>query len=177
MKTEGEKQEETALFAAGCFWGTEEYFRRLPGVLATEVGYSGGVAANPSYQEVCTGRTGHAETLKIDFDPRLISYEDLVLHFFRMHDPTQLNRQGADIGTQYRSAIFYMDEDQKKVAEACIDALGRAGSYSKPIQTALVPAGPFYSAEDYHQEYLVKNPGGYCHVDLGLAAKPLKKPF
>jgi peptide methionine sulfoxide reductase msrA/msrB len=165
---------ETAILAAGCFWGTEEYFRRLPGVLSTEVGYSGGTTPNPSYAQVCTGKTGHAEALRIDFDPAKIAYRDLLRHFFRMHDPTQLNRQGPDVGTQYRSAIFYRDEAQRAQAAALIAELAKSGAYDKPIATSLEPAGPFYSAEEYHQDYLRKNPGGYCHVDLSLASEPLE---
>jgi len=165
---------ETAVFAAGCFWGTEEYFRRLPGVLSTVVGYAGGTTVNPTYEEVCTGKTGHAESLKIEFDPAKISYGDLLKHFFRMHDPTQLNRQGNDVGTQYRSVVFYQDEEQREAAASLIASMTKSGKYSRPITTELVAAMPFYPAEEYHQDYLVKNPGGYCHVDLGLAAKPLE---
>ena len=169
-----EAQAETAVFAAGCFWGTEEYFRRLPGVLSTVVGYSGGTTVNPTYEEVCTGRTGHAESLKIEFDPARISYDDLLKHFFRMHDPTQKNRQGNDVGTQYRSVVFYQNEEQRKAAASLIASMTKSGKYSRPITTELVAAMPFYPAEEYHQDYLRKNPGGYCHVDLGLAAKPLE---
>lgn len=167
------EQRETAVFAAGCFWGTEEYFRRLPGVLATEVGYSGGTKAKPSYEEVSTGRTGHAESLRIEFDPSRLSYADLLRHFFRMHDPTQVDRQGNDVGTQYRSVVFYQDEAQRLAAQDLISKLGKSGKYDRPIATELIPAMPFYPAEDYHQDYLKKNPGGYCHVDLGLASRPL----
>jgi peptide methionine sulfoxide reductase msrA/msrB len=167
----GGRSLETAVFAAGCFWGTEEYFRRLPGVASTEVGYSGGTTVNPTYQEVCTGKTGHAESLKIDFDPSKIAYRDLLRHFFRMHDPTQLNRQGADVGTQYRSAVFYKDDAQREDAAALIAEL--KGSFRRPIVTSLEKASPFYPAEEYHQDYLRKNPGGYCHVDLSLASEPL----
>jgi peptide methionine sulfoxide reductase msrA/msrB len=165
---------ETAIFAAGCFWGTEAYFRQLPGVVSTQVGYSGGTTANPTYEEVCMGRTGHAESLKIVFDPSAISYETLLRHFFRMHDPTSLNRQGGDVGTQYRSAVFYGSPDQRDTAEAVIAALAESAGYTKPIVTQVAPAGVFHDAEDYHQDYLEKNPGGYCHVDLGLAKKPLR---
>ncbi len=169
----GASQTETAIFAAGCFWGTEEYFRRLPGVLSTEVGYSGGTTANPTYKEVCTGKTGHAESLKIGFDPSKIAYRDLLRHFFRMHDPTQVDRQGNDVGSQYRSAVFYASEDQRKEAEALIVEMNASGSYGRPIATEVTKASPFYPAEDYHQDYLRKNPGGYCHVDLNLASRPL----
>lgn len=169
-----EERRETTVFAAGCFWGTEEYFRRLPGVLSAEVGYSGGTTPNPSYEEVCTGKTGHAESLKIEFDPAKISYLDLLRHFFRMHDPTQRNRQGNDVGSQYRSVVFYESEAQRESAKSLIASLAASGKYSRPIATELVAVMPFYSAEEYHQDYLRKNPGGYCHVDLGLAAKPLE---
>jgi len=168
-----EAKRETAVFAAGCFWGTEEYFRRLKGVLSTEVGYSGGRTAKPTYQEVCTGSTGHAESLKIEFDPATISYKELLRHFFRMHDPTQRDRQGNDVGSQYRSVVFYQDESQRQAAQALIADMAKSGQYRKPIATEVVAAMPFYSAEEYHQDYLIKNPGGYCHVDLGLASKPL----
>ncbi|HOX31377.1 MAG TPA: bifunctional methionine sulfoxide reductase B/A protein [Spirochaetales bacterium] len=158
---------ETAVFAAGCFWGVEEYFRRLPGVLETEVGYSGGKLPNPSYEEVCAGGTGHAEALRIVFDPRRIGYEELLRRFFEMHDPTQVNRQGNDIGAQYRSVVFYASEAQRAAAAAMLASLGSSGRYRRPLATELVEAMPFYPAEDYHQDYLRKNPGGYCHVDFG----------
>lgn len=172
--TKEEGSRESALFAAGCFWGTEGYFRQLPGVLSTEVGYSGGTSKFPTYEEVCTGKTGHAETIRIDFDPGIISYRDLLLHFFRMHDPTSLNRQGGDVGTQYRSAVFAVGGDQFSEAERVIESL--KADYNRPIVTQVREAGPFYPAEAYHQDYLVKNPGGYCHVDLGLAREPLRIP-
>jgi peptide methionine sulfoxide reductase msrA/msrB len=165
---------ETAVFGAGCFWGTEEYFRRLPGVVATEVGYSGGTKAKPTYEEVCTGKTGHAESLKIEFDPAKIAYRDLLRHFFRMHDPTQVNRQGADVGTQYRSVVFYASEAQREAAASVIAELKASSRYRRPIATELVAAMPFYPAEAYHQDYLKKHPGGYCHVDLSLATEPLE---
>jgi peptide methionine sulfoxide reductase msrA/msrB len=165
---------ETAVFAAGCFWGTEEYFRRLQGVLSTEVGYTGGSTADPTYKQVCTGSTGHAESLRIVFDPAKISYRDLLRHFFRMHDPTQVDRQGADVGTQYRSGIFCEDEAQRKEAESLISELNAGGEYGAPIATRIERAREFYPAEEYHQDYLRKNPGGYCHVDLSLASRPLE---
>lgn len=174
----GEKEtgahREMAVFAAGCFWGTEEYFRRLPGVISTTVGYCGGTLANPTYEQVCTDTTGHAESLKIEFDPATISYKDLLRHFFRMHDPTQLNRQGNDFGTQYRSVIFFQSEEQRKIAQEVIDSLTASKRYKKPIVTELLPAMPFYPAEYYHQDYLQKHPGGYCHVNLSLASQPLE---
>lgn len=170
----GEPLRESALFAAGCFWGTEGYFRQLEGVIATTVGYSGGTVQFPAYEQVCTGTTGHAETIRIDFDPAIISYRDLLFHFFRMHEPTSLNRQGGDIGTQYRSAVFTVTGSQRDEALKVIGEL--KGEYDKPIVTEVREAGPFYAAETYHQDYLVKNPGGYCHVDLGLAKQPLTIP-
>lgn len=166
-------QIETAWFAAGCFWGTEGYFRRLEGVIDTEVGYMGGDTENPSYREVCSGDTGHAEALQIRFDPARISYRDLLRHFFRMHDPTTRDRQGNDVGSQYRSAVFYGTPLQEQTARALIAELDASGSWRAPIVTQLEPAGSFWSAEDYHQDYLVRNPGGYCHVDLRRAYDPL----
>lgn len=165
---------ESALFAAGCFWGTEGYFRQLDGVVATEVGYSGGTVAFPSYEQVCTGKTGHAEAIRIDFDPNKITYRELLFHFFRMHDPTSLNRQGGDIGTQYRSAVFAVGKAQRDQAIDVIRELGK--EYDTPIVTEVRDAGPFFAAETYHQDYLVKNPGGYCHVDLSMAKTPLIIP-
>lgn len=163
----------TAIFAAGCFWGTEGYFRQLEGVRSTEVGYSGGTYVKPDYEKVSTGLTGHAESIRIDFDPAVISYEDLVRHFFRMHNPTTPDRQGNDLGTQYRSAIYFVSDAQKTAAERIIKDLTDKKTYSAKIVTQVVQAGPFYNAEEYHQDYLVKNPEGYCHVDLNLAKEPL----
>jgi peptide-methionine (S)-S-oxide reductase len=163
---------ETAYFALGCFWGAEKLFWKQPGVLSTAVGYQGGYTPNPSYQQVCTGLTGHAETVRVVFDPVKISYADLVRVFFENHDPTQGNRQGNDIGTQYRSAIFTVSDAQQETAErvraeyqhALIDA-----GYGQ-ITTAIEPAKPWYYAEDYHQQYLDANPGGYdCHIRTGVA--------
>jgi peptide-methionine (S)-S-oxide reductase len=154
-----------ATFALGCFWGAERLFWRLPGVYLTSVGYSGGFTENPTYEEVCSGRTGHAEAVEVVFDPNAVSYADLVRLFFESHDPTQGMRQGNDVGTQYRSAIFVHDEAQRAVAEAARDAYAKAlAQASRPakITTTIEPAGPYYFAEDYHQQYLAKNPGGYC---------------
>jgi peptide methionine sulfoxide reductase msrA/msrB len=161
----------SAIFAAGCFWGTEAYFRKIPGVLSVTAGYTGGSRENPSYEDVCGGRTAHVEAVKILFDPERVSYRDLVRHFFRMHDPTTENRQGPDIGDQYRSAIFCMDETQRRDAESVIASL--ALRYRDPIVTELASVGVFWPAEDYHQAYLEKNPLGYCHVNLSLANLPL----
>jgi methionine-S-sulfoxide reductase len=153
---------ETATLAGGCFWGVEEFLRALPGVTETTVGYTGGTTANPRYEEVKTGRTGHAESLEIVFDPEKISYEELLDYFFRLHDPTTSNRQGNDVGTQYRSAIFYHDESQRAAAQRAIAAAQK--KWPRPIVTEVVPATQFWSAEEYHQDYLQKYPNGYnCH--------------
>lgn len=156
---------EVAIVAGGCFWGMEELIRKIPGVLETEVGYAGGTTKNPVYEDVKTGRTGHAESVKIVFDPKKISFAELLEKwFFKMHDPTTSNRQGNDIGSQYRSAIFYTSEEQKRVAEEVKAKVDKAGKWGKPIVTEIAPAGPFTQAEDYHQDYLQKHPGGYsCH--------------
>jgi len=160
-----------AIFGAGCFWGTEAYFRRVPGVLTTAVGYAGGSVPAPSYEQVCSKQTGHAEVVRLTFDPTVISYDQLVRHFLRLHDPTALNRQGNDIGTQYRSLIVATTAEQERVARA---ALQRAAArYPRPLVTEINRADLFYPAEEYHQDYLGRNPGGYCHVDLALAAQPL----
>ena len=155
---------ETAVFGLGCFWGAERLFWQLDGVYTTAVGYAGGITPNPTYEEVCTGKTGHAEVVLVAFDPNKISYEDLLKVFFEAHDPTQGMRQQGDIGTQYRSAIFYANEKQHKAATAVTrmygDALKAKGE--DDITTEIVPAGPFYYAEDYHQQYLHKVPNGYC---------------
>ncbi len=154
-----------ATLAGGCFWCTEAIFTELKGVEKVESGYSGGTVANPSYELVCTGTTGHAETAQITFDPKVISYRDLLRIFFTVHDPTTLNRQGADVGTQYRSVIFYHDEEQKKVAEEVMKEVTAQKIWDAPLVTELVPAKPFYKAEDYHQEYFANNPNqGYCRV-------------
>jgi len=156
---------ETAILAGGCFWGMEEIIRKLPGVVKTTVGYSGGTTSDPTYKEVCTGTTGHAESIEVVFDPDRMSYEALLGYFFRMHDPTTLNRQHNDVGTQYRSAIFYTSEEQKKTAERVKANLEVEKKFNRPITTEITKASKFYPAEEYHQKYLVKNPGGYnCHV-------------
>jgi methionine-S-sulfoxide reductase len=154
--------QELATLAGGCFWGVEDILRKISGVIETEVGYTGGVTKDPVYSTVKVGNTGHAESIQVVFDPKVLSYADLLRWFFKMHDPTTANRQGNDIGTQYRSAIFYHSPEQKKFAEECkIEAQAK---WKKPIMTEILPAKPFYSAEDYHQDYLKKNPGGYtCH--------------
>lgn len=156
---------ETAVLAGGCFWGMEDLLRQIPGVLETEVGYTGGRTRDPRYEHVKTGETGHAESVRVVFDPKRISYADLLEKwFFHMHDPTTPNRQGNDVGTQYRSAIFVTSPEQRRVAEEVKTRVGRSGKWKRPVVTEIVEAGPFTSAEDYHQKYLVKNPGGYtCH--------------
>lgn len=165
------KAAETAIFAAGCFWGVEEYFSRVKGVIKSESGYAGGIKANPAYEEVCTGTTGHAEAVRVTFNPKVVSYERLLKHFWEIHDPTSLNKQGNDVGTQYRSAIFYANPQQEKAAKASKENLEKSGKYSKKIVTEILPEKEFYLAEDYHQNYLKKNPRGYCHIDLTKATK------
>jgi methionine-S-sulfoxide reductase len=157
---------ETATFAAGCFWGVEAYFKRVKGVVRTIAGYSGGTTRNPRYEQVCDGGTGHAESVLVEYDPSIVSYERLLYHFWKIHDPTQRNRQGDDIGTQYRSAIFTHSPEQQEAAEQSRAKLEKSGRYSRPLATEILPAGKFWPAEEYHQHYLGKNPGGYCHVDL-----------
>jgi len=146
----------TATFAAGCFWGAEAAFRELDGVVSTLAGYTGGTTLNPSYKEVCAGRTGHAEAVQVSYDPDVISYEELLAAFWDMHDPTQHDRQGPDVGSQYRSAIFYHDEEQRRVAERSKQRLQQSGRVEGDVATEIVPAGDFYPAEEYHQRYLEK---------------------
>jgi len=147
---------EKASFAAGCFWHVQESFDKIPGVVKTHVGFMGGATANPSYNQVCGGKTGHAETVEIEFDPAQLPYKNLVQHFFELHDPTSVDRQGPDVGSQYRSAIFYYNEEQQKIAEEVISILNRSGRYQKPIVTQLTQALEFYPAEEYHQKYFNK---------------------
>jgi peptide methionine sulfoxide reductase msrA/msrB len=160
-----EASRETAILAGGCFWGMEEILRKIPGVLETDVGYTGGKSAKPVYEEVHTGATGHAEAVRIVFDPKKLSYADLLEKwYFRMHDPTTLSRQGNDVGTQYRSTIFVTSAEQRKIAVAVKGRVARSGRWKTPVVTEIVDAGPFTRAEDTHQKYLKKNPGGYtCH--------------
>jgi peptide methionine sulfoxide reductase msrA/msrB len=148
-----EKGKKKAVFAAGCFWGVEDKFRRIKGVLSTCVGYTGGHTKNPTYEQVCSDTTGHAESVEVVFDPELVSYKELLEAFFRFHDPTQVNRQGPDVGTQYRSAIFYLNEDQKTAALESIETLNKSGRFGRPIATQVLPALQFYPAEEYHQKY------------------------
>jgi peptide-methionine (S)-S-oxide reductase len=159
-----------AIFAAGCFWGVEAAFREIPGVMATTVGYTGGTTANPSYRQVCTGNTGHAEAVEVDFDPAEVTYERLLDVFWASHDPTTLNRQGWDLGTQYRSAIFFTDPAQQAAATASL--LARQEMRRKPIVTEITPASAFYPAENYHQQYLEKRGQASCHVGL-TSAQPV----
>ncbi len=155
---------ETAIFGLGCFWGPEKAFWQLPGVVTTAVGYAGGSTPNPTYNEACSGKTGHAEVVLVAFDPAVVTYEQLLQTFWEHHDPTQTMRQGNDVGTQYRSIILTADDAQRRAAEAARDAFqaNLSASGFGTIVTEIVPAGPFYYAEDYHQQYLDKNPGGYC---------------
>lgn len=155
---------ETATFGAGCFWGVEETFRQLPGVIETMVGYLGGHTKNPTYQDVCTDETGHAEVVQIQYDPAKVSYEQLLDVFWSSHDPTTVNRQGPDIGTQYRSAIFFHTPEQERVARASKDKMQASGKFRHPIVTEITPASTFYPAEDYHQKYLAKRGLSHCHI-------------
>ena len=169
---------ETAVFAGGCFWCLEAIFEDLKGVEHVTSGFSGGTVANPSYEQVCTGTTGHAESVQITFDPSVISYHDLVQIFFAFHDPTTLNRQGADEGTQYRSAIFYTSPEQEKTAHAVIADLTKEKLFDRPIVTEVVPFKAFYSAEKYHQEYYKKNAGQpYCQFVISPKVAKLKKLY
>ncbi|HEU5441849.1 MAG TPA: peptide-methionine (S)-S-oxide reductase MsrA [Ktedonobacterales bacterium] len=153
-----------ATFGAGCFWGVEETFRQVPGVVETAVGYEGGTLTDPTYRDVCTDRTGHAEVVEVTFDPAEASYEQLLDVFWNNHNPTQLNRQGPDFGTQYRSVIFYHTPEQREAAEASKAALEQSGKWKRPIVTQIVPAEPFYRAEEYHQQYLAKRGLSNCHI-------------
>ena len=155
----------TAMFGAGCFWGVEETFRVLDGVIATEVGYSGGTTANPSYEQVCSKSTGHAEVVRLEFDPDKISYAKLLDIFWKAHDPTQVNRQGPDVGSQYRSAIYFYDEEQQQTATASRDELVEKERFQRPIATEITAASTFYRAEEYHQQYLMKRGASSCRIN------------
>ncbi|MBI1813260.1 peptide-methionine (S)-S-oxide reductase MsrA [Candidatus Peregrinibacteria bacterium] len=155
---------EVATFAAGCFWGVEETFLQTPGVLSTRVGYTGGTTEHPRYQDVCTGATGHAEAVEVTFDPARVSYENLLKIFWENHNPTTVDRQGPDIGSQYRSAIFFHGEEQRQQAEVSKATLEQSGKWKKPIVTQIVLALPFYEAEEYHQQYLRKRGLPSCHT-------------
>ena len=156
--------EQTASFAAGCFWGVEARFREMPGVLDAVSGYMGGHAENPNYKQVCTGDTGHAEAVQVTFDDEQVSYAELLDRFFEMHNPTTLNRQGPDFGSQYRSVAFWHDPGQREQIERKIGELNASGKWPDPVVTQVVPAARFWRAEEYHQRYFEKNGGGYCHV-------------
>lgn len=161
-RAEMESQYKKASFGAGCFWGVEKIFSKVKGVISTQVGYMGGSAANPTYEEVCAGRTGHAEAIEVVYDSSKVSYEELLAAFWEWHDPTTMNRQGPDVGTQYRSVIFFHDAGQEAAAKRSKEILEKSKVFKSPIVTEIVPAGKLWKAEDYHQQYLQKNPGGYC---------------
>jgi peptide-methionine (S)-S-oxide reductase len=154
---------ERATFGAGCFWGVQAAFDRVKGVLATQVGYAGGIMANPTYQDVCTGKTGHAEVVQVDFDPAQVTYDALLEAFWECHDPTQMNRQGPDVGTQYRSVVFFHSPAQEAAATASKARRAAGGGHGRPIATAIEKAGPFWRAEEYHQKYLEKRGLSICH--------------
>jgi peptide-methionine (S)-S-oxide reductase len=153
-----------ATFGAGCFWGVEETFRHLKGVISTAVGYMGGTLPNPTYEDVCSHRTGHAEVVQVEYDPAQLAYEELLKVFWENHDPTTLNRQGPDAGTQYRSVVFYHTPEQKAAGEAYKHQLQQSGRFKKPIVTEIVPASTFWRAEEYHQKYLEKHGRSHCHL-------------
>lgn len=155
----------SAIFAAGCFWGVQYYFDQVPGVAETSVGYIGGHTDNPTYEQVCAHNTGHAEAVQIVFNPSEVDYQTLLEHFFRLHDPTQLNRQGPDVGDNYRSAIFYTNDNQKQIAAAVVEQLNKSDKFKQPIVTAIEPASTFWPAEDYHQKFTQKTGRGMCHID------------
>lgn len=161
----------TIYLAGGCFWGVEGYFKRIEGVKGTTCGYANGRTENPSYEDVCRHDTGHAETVKVDFDDEVISLEDLLIYYFRIIDPVSVNKQGNDVGTQYRTGIYYTDESQLPVIKAAIEREQR--KYNEKIAVEVLPIENFYSAEEYHQDYLDKNPNGYCHINLSLAYEPI----
>ena len=171
-------KQEIATLAGGCFWCLEAIYDQLEGVHSVESGYTGGQVDHPTYETVCGGRTGHAEAVRITFDPAVVSYRELLNVFFVIHDPTTLNRQGHDIGTQYRSAIFYHSPEQKQIAESAIAAITKEGVYSNPVVTEVVPAGRWYEAEPYHQEYFARNPfQGYCTAVVGPKVMKFRKQF
>ncbi|HLJ96908.1 MAG TPA: peptide-methionine (S)-S-oxide reductase MsrA [Gemmataceae bacterium] len=155
---------EKATFGAGCFWGVEATFRRVKGVTSAAVGYMGGTLPDPTYEDVCTNQTGHAEVVQVEYDPEQVSYEELLNVFWANHDPTTRNRQGPDVGTQYRSVVFYHTPEQKAAAEALKENLQRSGRFQKPIVTEIVPASDFWRAEEYHQRYLEKHGRSHCHL-------------
>ncbi|HEU4344573.1 MAG TPA: peptide-methionine (S)-S-oxide reductase MsrA [Candidatus Binatia bacterium] len=167
-----------AVFGGGCFWCTEAVFDELHGVISVMPGYAGGTTRNPTYEEVCGGGTGHAEVIRVEFDPTRIQFKDLLTVFFATHDPTTLNRQGNDVGTQYRSTVFYTNEEQKREAENFIKELGDSNAFKNPIVTTVEPLGAFYAAEDYHQKYYANNPyQPYCQVTIPPKLQKLHKQF
>lgn len=171
-------QKETAVFANGCFWCTEATFKMLKGVIVVEPGYAGGKIDNPTYEQVSNGNTGHAECIKIEFDPSVIAYDDLLAVFFNTHDPTTLNRQGNDVGTQYRSAIFYTTPEQKEKAEKTIKELDASKSYDKAVVTEVVPLERFYLAEDYHKNYYENNSHApYCQIVIAPKIEEMQRRF
>lgn len=165
-----DERRQTAVLAGGCFWGVEDLIRALPGVISTDVGYTGGHVSGPTYSDVKTGHSGHAEAVSVVFDPQELSYERLLLYFFKIHDPTTKNRQGNDVGTQYRSAIFTQSKEQEATAREVIAKVNAAGDWRSPVTTEIVPGGVFTRAEDYHQDYLQKHPNGYtCHFERDVS--------
>ena len=169
---------DVATLAGGCFWCLEAVYDQVLGVESVESGYLGGTTEDPTYEAVCSGQTGHAEAVRITFDPKTVSYQELLEIFFVIHDPTTLNRQGNDIGTQYRSAIFYHSPEQRQIAEAVIDSITKQQLYERPIVTEVVPAAPWYEAEAYHQEYFARNPfQGYCQFVVGPKVAKFRKQF
>lgn len=182
MRSESEvnvvKGNEVATLGGGCFWCTEAIFRELRGVKLVQSGYSGGTIPNPSYRQVCTGTSGHAEVVQITYDPNIIAFKEMLQIFFTTHDPTTLNRQGADVGTQYRSVIFYHSEQQKATAQEVIKEISEAGVWDRPIVTQLVPFEAFYKAEEYHQEYFENNPGqSYCQFVIAPKVAKLRQHY
>jgi peptide-methionine (S)-S-oxide reductase len=178
MNTEGERNLEVATLGGGCFWCLEAVYEQVRGVDSVTSGYAGGTVPNPSYQLVCTGTTGHAEVVQIEFDPKILSYRDVLEIFFSIHDPTTLNRQGADVGTQYRSVVFYHNDEQKQIATDLIEELTASGEYKHPIVTQVVPLDAFYRAEDYHQEYFRNNPNqAYCRVVISPKVAKFQRHF
>lgn len=178
MQTTDSEQRETAVFGAGCFWCVEAIYQRVTGVLSVESGYAGGHVENPTYQQVITGRTGHAEVIRLEYDPSIISYEELLEVFWHTHDPTTLNRQGADIGTQYRSAIFYLTDKQRDTALASLRKTNDSDLWPDPIVTEVTPLVNYSTAEDYHQNYFNNNPNaGYCSVVIAPKVAKFKRDF
>ena len=173
-----ENKTQIAVFGGGCFWCTEAVFKELRGVISVMPGYSGGMAKNPSYEQVCTGKTGHAEVIRIEYDPSMIAFKDLLTVFFATHDPTTLNRQGNDVGTQYRSAVFYTNEAQKNDALKYIKEIEASDPGGRPVVTEVVPFEAFYEAEDYHKDYFARNPDQpYCQVIIEPKVEKLQEKF